>query len=89
MRQCLYRVPVDARHVLARYQRVARNRDCDVVIAYATSAVRESINGGDFVLAATGWSHNFDVMRAEIAKEPRAVLAFSDECRFWVAHSSS
>jgi exopolyphosphatase / guanosine-5'-triphosphate,3'-diphosphate pyrophosphatase len=38
--------------VLARYQRIAQNRDCDVVLAYATSAVRESHNGGDFVLAA-------------------------------------
>jgi len=36
-------------------------------------------------LAATGWSHAFDAMRGEIAKEPRAVLAFSDECRFWLA----
>lgn len=38
--------------VLARYQRIAQNLDCDVVLAYATSAVRESSNGGDFVLAA-------------------------------------
>jgi exopolyphosphatase/guanosine-5'-triphosphate,3'-diphosphate pyrophosphatase len=38
--------------VLARYQRVAGNMDCDVMLAYATSAVRESNNGGDFVLAA-------------------------------------
>ncbi len=38
--------------VLARYQRVAQNVDCDVMLAYATSAVRESDNGGDFVLAA-------------------------------------
>lgn len=36
-------------------------------------------------LAATGWSHEFDAMRTEITKEPRAVLEFSDECRFWVA----
>ncbi|MEO6874506.1 MAG: class I SAM-dependent methyltransferase [Opitutaceae bacterium] len=36
-------------------------------------------------LAATGWTHTFDAMRKEIAKEPRAVLDFSDECRFWVA----
>lgn len=36
--------------VLARYQRIARNLDCDVILAYATSAVRESTNGGDFVL---------------------------------------
>jgi exopolyphosphatase/guanosine-5'-triphosphate,3'-diphosphate pyrophosphatase len=38
--------------VLARYQRIAAGLDCDVVLAYATSAVRESANGGDFVLAA-------------------------------------
>lgn len=36
-------------------------------------------------LAATGWSHRFDAMRAEIAKESRAVRDFSDECRFWAA----
>ena len=38
--------------VLARYQRIAANLDCDVVLAYATSALRESTNGGDFVMAA-------------------------------------
>ena len=37
-------------------------------------------------LAATGWAHAFDALRKEIAKEPRAVLDFSDECRFWAAH---
>ena len=36
-------------------------------------------------LAATGWTHTFDAMRRELAKESAAVLAFSDECRFWVA----
>jgi SAM-dependent methyltransferase len=36
-------------------------------------------------LAATGWRHTFDAMRAEVAKESRAVRSFSDECRFWVA----
>lgn len=36
-------------------------------------------------LAATGWTHEFDALRREIAKESRAVLDFSDECRFWVA----
>ncbi len=35
--------------VLGRYVRVARNLQCDSVLAYATSAVRESVNGGDFV----------------------------------------
>ena len=37
-------------------------------------------------LAATGWKHTFDAMREEVATEPPAVLEFSDECRFWVAH---
>jgi len=37
---------------LARYQQIAKGLDCDVILAYATSAVRESINGGDFVTAA-------------------------------------
>jgi SAM-dependent methyltransferase len=36
-------------------------------------------------LAATGWAHEFDAMRTEIARESRAVKDFSDECRFWVA----
>jgi SAM-dependent methyltransferase len=39
-------------------------------------------------LAATGWRHAFDAMRAEIAREGRAVREFSDECRFWAAHRS-
>ena len=36
-------------------------------------------------LAATGWTHEFDAMRAEVAKESPAVREFSDECRFWAA----
>ena len=36
-------------------------------------------------LAATGWQHTFDAMRAEVARESRAVRDFSDECRFWAA----
>ena len=36
-------------------------------------------------LAATGWTHEFDAMRSDVAKESRAVRDFSDECRFWVA----
>jgi SAM-dependent methyltransferase len=40
-------------------------------------------------LAATGWTHKFDAMRREIAEESRAVMAFSDECRFWVARKVS
>ncbi len=36
-------------------------------------------------LAATGWTHEHDVMRREVAKESRKVEDFSDECRFWVA----
>lgn len=35
--------------VLARYQRIANGLECDVTLSYATSAVRESENGGDFV----------------------------------------
>ena len=37
-------------------------------------------------LESTGWNYTFDAMRDDIAKEARAVLEFSDECRFWVAH---
>lgn len=36
-------------------------------------------------LAATGWTHEFDAMRTEVARESHAVLDFSDECRFWAA----
>ena len=36
-------------------------------------------------LAATGWSHEFDAMRAEVCRESRAVRDFSDECRLWAA----
>ena len=36
-------------------------------------------------LAATGWTHEFDGLRRTIAKEAKAVHAFSDECRFWAA----
>lgn len=37
-------------------------------------------------LAATGWRHEFDAMRTDVARESRAVRDFSDECRFWAAH---
>ncbi|KXU37341.1 methylase [Cephaloticoccus primus] len=40
-------------------------------------------------LKATGWQHHFDAMRRDIAREPRPVREFSDECRFWVAHQHS
>lgn len=36
-------------------------------------------------LSATGWKHEFDAMRTDVARESRAVRDFSDECRFWVA----
>jgi len=36
-------------------------------------------------LKATGWAHEYDAMRREIAHESRQVRDFSDECRFWVA----
>ena len=36
-------------------------------------------------LAATGWTHDYDVMRRDLARESRAVVEFSDECRFWSA----
>ncbi len=36
-------------------------------------------------LAATGWTHMGDHLRRDLAKEPRPVREFSDECRFWVA----
>ena len=39
-------------------------------------------------LKATGWRHEWDGMRRDIAKESRAVRDFSDECRFWVARNA-
>lgn len=39
-------------------------------------------------LAATGWTHAFDAMRADVAAESRAIRNFSDECRFWVARKN-
>ena len=36
-------------------------------------------------LVATGWRHEFDALRRELAWESAAVRDFSDECRFWVA----
>jgi SAM-dependent methyltransferase len=35
-------------------------------------------------LAATGWTHEFDALRSDVARESKAVREFSDECRFWV-----
>lgn len=40
-------------------------------------------------LATSGWAPAFDAMRSTLAKESRAVLDFSDECRFWAAHSTA
>jgi SAM-dependent methyltransferase len=36
-------------------------------------------------LASTGWTHTFDSLRRDLARESRAVRDFSDECRFWSA----
>ncbi|MEI6861939.1 MAG: class I SAM-dependent methyltransferase [Verrucomicrobiota bacterium] len=38
-------------------------------------------------LAATGWVHELDSLRREVANESRAVREFSDECRFWLARN--
>jgi SAM-dependent methyltransferase len=40
-------------------------------------------------LVATGWRHEFDALRRELAQESAAVRDFSDECRFWVARTPS
>ena len=39
-------------------------------------------------LAESGWTREFDAMRREIATESPAVLAFADECRFWLARKN-
>lgn len=36
-------------------------------------------------LSATGWAHQEDLFRCEVAREPADVRDFSDECRFWIA----
>jgi len=38
--------------VLGRYLKVAQSFECDQILAYATSAARESVNGGEFVQMA-------------------------------------
>lgn len=38
-------------------------------------------------LTATGWTHEYDALRSDIAKESKAVRDFSDECRFWVGRA--
>jgi exopolyphosphatase / guanosine-5'-triphosphate,3'-diphosphate pyrophosphatase len=43
------RAMVHTYQILSRYTQIARKLDCDVIRAYATSAVRECANGGDFV----------------------------------------
>ncbi len=35
-------------------------------------------------LAATGWIHEYDAMRHDLARESAAVKDFSDNCRFWL-----
>jgi hypothetical protein len=40
-------------------------------------------------LATSGWRHEFDALRRELAPESVAVREFSDECRFWVARTPS
>jgi len=39
-------------------------------------------------LKASGWAHEYDAMRREVARESRQVRDFSDECRFWGARRS-
>ena len=39
-------------------------------------------------LAATGWIHEFDALRRELAAESASVREFSDECRFWLARKA-
>ena len=35
-------------------------------------------------LATTGWVHEYDIMRNDLARESHAVRDFSDNCRFWL-----
>ncbi|HEY5227691.1 MAG TPA: class I SAM-dependent methyltransferase, partial [Opitutaceae bacterium] len=35
-------------------------------------------------LESAGWICQFDAMRSDLAAESEAVVAFSDNCRFWV-----
>ena len=39
-------------------------------------------------LRATGWNYHYDAFRTEIARESKAILDFSDECRFWLAYKT-
>jgi exopolyphosphatase/guanosine-5'-triphosphate,3'-diphosphate pyrophosphatase len=57
----------DTIETLGRYQRIAKGLDCDVTLAYATSAVRESENGGDFVESAkSGLNLSVQVISAQV-----------------------
>lgn len=38
-------------------------------------------------LAVTGWIHEYDAMRNELARETHAVRDFSDNCRFWLVRT--
>jgi SAM-dependent methyltransferase len=38
-------------------------------------------------LVATGWSHEYDIMRNDLARESHAVRDFSDNCRFWLVRT--
>ncbi|HLP10209.1 MAG TPA: class I SAM-dependent methyltransferase [Opitutaceae bacterium] len=38
-------------------------------------------------LGATGWIHEYDAMRADLARESHAVKDFSDNCRFWLVRT--
>ncbi len=38
-------------------------------------------------LTATGWIHEYDVMRSDLVRESRAVQDFSDNCRFWLVRT--
>ena len=40
-------------------------------------------------LAATGWAHQRDATRDDLARESEEVRAFSDNCRFWVAEAAA
>jgi len=88
-----------AERVLWRLERARWDRDAQDprLVEFGDRYFEEAGTGRTFMhlpdraeilddLAATGWKHTFDAMREEVATEAPAVLEFSDECRFWVAH---
>jgi SAM-dependent methyltransferase len=59
-----------------------RWEDTEMGRLYIHIPVREEILAD---LRVSGWRHEEDILRSDLALEQPQVRAFSDECRFWIA----